>query len=441
MEFELFFHGTPKGQDIYGKKEDRTYLGTFYDSSTDAIKFLIHARNTDGGRYCYYNYLVYKNVIDSDGRTGGYFGMTLRIDAYCKDFASMYRILDYAYNAFLLGRILKNDGGHLKYAVLSFLDASEVLKKTEAFVLQMIQNAFTSSDFIPLDATFSGNDANTPKFNLYEVTDTTFLEYVRKFGKVAMSPLYPKSAEIKLEKEYQAKTAEMQQQFQTQVQTIKQTSAESERRKENECQSRISQMRHDFENRISQLEQEVKALQTENGDKARQILELDRQVTQHQTKAREYEQRLRNSAQMRNIQQLIEPIKSPLNELSKALDSLSPKTPKRPDNRQGQSSQQLGTWEKIKKYLQSIHLLLTLLVLILVIPLSLKACDKNDSIDAKLDSLDKKIETLQQLQKLPVPNVTEEQVQEKTENPEKKDDELPNIPQTENNSSETNTTD
>ena len=114
MEVELFVHGVPSGEGFWGKEEDRNYFGTFYDHSSDEVKFLIQTRALKGKPYCYYNYLVYKtvgsqapNIVANDGRDGSYFGITLRLDAYCKDIVNMYRILDTVFNVYVMGNLLK----------------------------------------------------------------------------------------------------------------------------------------------------------------------------------------------------------------------------------------------------------------------------------------------------------------------------------------------
>ena len=114
MEVELFIHGVPNGEGFWGKEDDRNYFGTFYDHSTDEVKFLVQNRASKGKLYCYYNYLVYKtvgsptpNVVAYDGRDGSYFGLSLRLDAYCKDVMNMYRILDTIYNIYVCGSLLK----------------------------------------------------------------------------------------------------------------------------------------------------------------------------------------------------------------------------------------------------------------------------------------------------------------------------------------------
>ena len=90
MDLELFIHGVPKGQKIWGKAEnDLAYIQNFYTQNNDETKFLVEIRSTKDTTFCYYSYLKYNNVVASDGRAGSYFGMTLRFDVYCADIVTI----------------------------------------------------------------------------------------------------------------------------------------------------------------------------------------------------------------------------------------------------------------------------------------------------------------------------------------------------------------
>jgi len=105
MDVEFFIQGKPINDEFLGKEEERSFLGNLYNNSADRQRFLIQVRN----QYSYYSYLVYESVVGNDGRDGSYFGMTLRFDAYCRDFMSIYRILDMAYNSYVVGKLLAVD--------------------------------------------------------------------------------------------------------------------------------------------------------------------------------------------------------------------------------------------------------------------------------------------------------------------------------------------
>ena len=176
MEVELFVHGVPNGVGFWGKEEDRNYFSGFYDHSSDEVKFLIQARAFKGKTYCYYNYLVYKtigsqsaNIVACDGRDGSYFGITLRLDAYCKDFDNMYRILDTLYNVYIIGRVLKIEQTKLKYTAPDLASFSSTFKDIENTAILLIQKAFTPESFTNFDG-FSTSSGKFHAFNLYDGT-------------------------------------------------------------------------------------------------------------------------------------------------------------------------------------------------------------------------------------------------------------------------------
>ena len=89
MDVEFFIHGVPDGNDFFGLAEDRMYFDSFYSGEAEN-RLLIQTRISGGILYCYYNYLIGKNVISYSGRQGSYFGITLRLDQYCIDFSKIY---------------------------------------------------------------------------------------------------------------------------------------------------------------------------------------------------------------------------------------------------------------------------------------------------------------------------------------------------------------
>ena len=188
MDVELFVHGVPNGEAFWGKDETcRNYMGQFYVKCTDEVRFLIQTCELKGKRYCFYNYLVYKsagalepNVVGFDGRDGSYFGLTLRLDAYCKDVAKVYRILDTIYNVYILGKILKMDKSKLKYVTPDFSGVSTQLQLVETATMQLIQNAFVASDFSGIND-FALGGTTLSKFNLNDCTQDRVFDHIKKY--------------------------------------------------------------------------------------------------------------------------------------------------------------------------------------------------------------------------------------------------------------------
>lgn len=290
MEVELFIHGVPNGEGFWGKEEDRNYFGTFYDHSADEVKFLIQSRMSKSKPYCYYNYLVYKtagaaapNVVAQDGRDGSYFGISLRLNAYCKDFMNIFRILDTLYHIYVYGDILKMDKSKLKYTCSDFSKVDAKLKAIEAEAIKLIQNGFVSESFASLDG-FSTTGSKSVTGNLYEVTADDVLQYMKQYGKVALSPFYPTMREKKMQQQYNSKIASLKQQFETEK---------------------------------SNIEATIPSLKN-------QMAELKQEISSRDTKMMDLQAELESARSHNQVARLVSTLKVPLAELTKALHAIAP---------------------------------------------------------------------------------------------------------------------
>lgn len=193
MDVEIFVHGVPNGESFWGKDEDRNYFGNFYDQScSDKVRFFIQTRTSNGKIYCYYNYLVYGNVVGNDGRDGSYFGLSIRFAAYCKDFMNVYKVLDIVFSTYVVNSILKIQNGNYKYIVPDFSNVHDVLKKISSSIWELIQSALTGESFCTLNG-FKTNGTQFPSANLYESTSSEVEAAVRQYGKIVISPYYQTS--------------------------------------------------------------------------------------------------------------------------------------------------------------------------------------------------------------------------------------------------------
>ena len=119
LKLNLFVHGVPQGQKIWGpKEEDQNFIGNFYSqkSNLDA-QLKIDVMKMGKEVYCYYTYLRGGVMIDIDGRPGSYFAITIRINAFYIDLPNIYYTLDIAYKKFILGKILKSNEAATNFLV------------------------------------------------------------------------------------------------------------------------------------------------------------------------------------------------------------------------------------------------------------------------------------------------------------------------------------
>lgn len=301
MNVELFVHGVPNGESFWGKEEDRNYFGNFYSNSSDEVKFLVQTRSLNGKTYCCYNYLVYKNVIANDGRAGSYFGISLRLDAYCKDILNMYRILDTVYNVHVVGTLLKAEKANLKYVVSDFSSNPGIMEDIWNAISRLLQKAFTADSFVDL-AAFPTNSGSCSAYNLYDCSGDCLMEIMKKTGIVAVSPYYPSSRVAAIEQQCNARIQAMQQQYNA----LQQANSEARAKERDEQKTSLSTLR----DRSAKLEKEIT-------EKDEQIRSRDAEISRLKANANRAEQ-------IGKIEQIVGSIRKPIEELSTAFRALQP---------------------------------------------------------------------------------------------------------------------
>lgn len=377
MDVELFVHGVPSGEGFWGKEEDRNYFGTFYDHSADEVKLLIQTRPLKGKLYCYYNYLVYKtvgaqapNVVANDGRDGSYFGITLRIDAYCKDFANMYRILDTAFNVYVMGSLLKMDKTKLKYTTPDFVSVSNVLEGIRDSIIQLMQKAFSNDSFVRLDG-FATSGSNCPKRNLYDCTPENVMSAVKQYSRVAISPYYQSSKEAAIQQEYNSQIQNIRQQCENRLKEVSDAYA----KEKNEISSSLDSAN----GKISRLENEIRS--------------KDTNISQLENKCSNLQVKIQNVGQNKEVSQIVSTIKEPVIKLSNILKDL-PETHKHINHviDTGKTTKRVSFFSVIKK-IKSLIPLLNLLLLLVVVwvlltPSMNNVANPNQDLAAVSDSSD-----------------------------------------------------
>lgn len=286
MDVEIFFHGVPKGHDYRGIESERSFFSTFYNSipQDETVKLLVNIRNIRGISYYYYHYLVNNSIADCDGRPGSYFGVSIRMDAFCSDIHNMYRILDYIYHLYVVNDILKWNNGRLEYSVHTFTLYTDTFETIEKEILRLIQKAFYQESFISLGELSHGNES-TPCFYLYDCTPEAISAAIRNYRSIAVSPYFQSESEKKCLRQNEER-----------LQSIKEDNERNIRRIEQE-----------YKNKTDQLAQ---SLQLANDQKEK--IENDLRSVRNDN------YRLRQGTNPR-IGQLIDQIKEPIRELTGVL--------------------------------------------------------------------------------------------------------------------------
>lgn len=344
MEVEVFVHGTPHGESFWGKEEDRMFFGSFYTQTcSDEVKFLIQTRLTMGKSYCYYSYLLYKNVIESGGRAGSYFGLTIRMDAYCKDFMRVYKILDMVFSAYVLNKVLKPLADGYKYVVSNFTDSLELMDNISEGTLRLIQATFekTPEDFCSFNG-FSTNKTYRNSANLYEITADAVENLLRQDGAIALSPYYQTSKERQAEEKYQERLQKVKEQYEARLQ--------QDAKEKDKVDASLSSVR----SKCNSLE----------GDLSDKQKEID-----------SYKKKKNSAEQVRKSSEIIERIKEPIIELAGIFGG--PQKPKEPPRPQ----ESLSRVKVIKSFMPFVNFFLLLIVLASLFPTCTSSHQTSSDVD------------------------------------------------------------
>lgn len=188
MDAEFFIHG-PRNA-FYGKQEENRYCLLFDNSQIkDEIRFVVDIRNgIDNKRYTYYTYCRYSNIIDIDGRSGAYIGLTIRMDVYYSNLRNLFTVLDAAFNSKVVGLLVKKFGEGYQYLVSDFRNSKQsIASNVERCVGTMLMGIISQDEIYPIDSTF-----NTGGYEIVKgLDDNKFkearLEDIRKGRKLVFS--------------------------------------------------------------------------------------------------------------------------------------------------------------------------------------------------------------------------------------------------------------
>lgn len=359
MDIEIFVHGVPNGQSFWGKEEDRNYFGNFYgQNNSDAVKYLIQTHSSNGKTYCYYNYLVYQKVIGSDGREGSYFGLSIRFDAYCKDFVGIYKILDCIFTAHVLNKILKIQNGSYKYIIADFVSASEIMGNIKDAIWQLLQSTLTNDSICSLGSfTIGGRDL--PTGNLYEITANDVEATVKKYGKIALSPYYPTVREKNMAQHYDSKLQSAKQQY----------------------EERYSAEINAKEQTNRSLNDSLTSVQKECAKLEEAIADRDKNIAQKDSAIKNLESQIKQIGQNQKVIEKINLIKAPIIELAKILGN------QRTHGCKENIEQKKENLFSIKGLISIANLAILLIILIVVLSILFKVPTKGNKPVDSLENL------------------------------------------------------
>lgn len=261
MDVEVFVHGVPCGADFWGKDDrERKFLGQFYNVNSGALKLVIQTRKLGNTCYTYYSYIVNKDVLDSDGRPGSYFGLTVRLDRYYKDFRRFFYFLDLVFQKYILGVVLERKVSGFQYKVHNFNDAK--ISALETVFTNLMLGLLKDDEVGKLKNVV--NAKSNCAFNIYDASVAEVEKAVLNGSVVSLSPYFTSKATEQLKREYgeriqglESDCSSIANENKTKILQLnnahEQEMAEVKRQEENKVE--------ELKNRVNQLESEKKSLQ------------------------------------------------------------------------------------------------------------------------------------------------------------------------------------
>ena len=193
LNINLYVHGVPMGQKTWGVlREDDNFIGNFYNSKWPAKELMqVDIMECKGKVYSYYTFVKGQNVMGYDNRTGSYFALTIRMDAYYADLQNMYKILSAAYEKMCVGRLVQEQGEGIKFIVQDFAVMDAELKHIENRIISYIGEFSNNKDLVSFSGFKTNGQQAAQTENLLECDNVKALNTVKATGKISVSPYYP----------------------------------------------------------------------------------------------------------------------------------------------------------------------------------------------------------------------------------------------------------
>jgi hypothetical protein len=287
LNLNLFVHGVPKGQKIWGPQEDdRIYIESIYGRKTNVeVQLLVDIIQFKGNVNCYYTYYRSGNILDNDGRAGSYFALTVRSSEYYTDLVNIYNILDAAYHKFVLGTIIKSDGSVTKFITQDFDQVDKQLQDVEKEIIHYLSSFSIGSDVIGLNGFMANAKLEAVNVNLLECNSKNLLTHVKKNGNVSVSPLYPTTQVAELTKRKNEEIESIKSQLQRQISMVQNEAAQKINEASEGKQKSIEAIKREFASADNTIADLKKQLETEKSS----ISTLTSELKKHKEELKNYE--------------------------------------------------------------------------------------------------------------------------------------------------------
>jgi hypothetical protein len=188
MDVEVFLHGVPRGQDFFGLQDEQHQHEIFYTRSNESVKLVVEVKRKGATPYVYYNYLRYNGILGAAGRPGSYLGITLRLDMFYPDIQYIFRMLDMAFNKYVVGTIVTKNADTYQYTSPDFSTKKQDIERLQQGVLEMLQATCVEDKFIKIEDSLVNPITTSPECHIDDATEGTTMATIKRYSRIVISP-------------------------------------------------------------------------------------------------------------------------------------------------------------------------------------------------------------------------------------------------------------
>ncbi len=323
LNINLYVHGVPMGHKTWGALgEDGSFITNFYRPKWPAKELMqVDIMECKGKVYSYYTFVKGQNVMGYDNRTGSYFALTIKMDAYYADLQNMYKILSAAYEKMCVGRLVQKQGEDIKFIVQDFAVMDAELKRIENHIISYIGEFSNNKDLVSFSGFKTNGQLAAQTENLLECDNAKALNTVKATGKISVSPYYPSKKVKELISKNENEMQKLQQMTSQQINEAREKASQQIRNIESKANEDIASVRR-------QASEEMTRLKSQYSTVDKQMNELEQKLKQEKERSKQLQKELRNELeqkleQEKRTKQLQKEVKELTISLKQAKDNVS----------------------------------------------------------------------------------------------------------------------
>lgn len=320
LNINLYVHGVPMGHKTWGVLgEDDNFIANFYSSKWPAKELMqVDIMECKGKVYSYYTFVKGQNVMGYDNRTGSYFALTIRMDAYYADLQNMYKILSAAYEKMCVGRLVQKQGEGIKFIVQDFTVMDAELKGMENRIISYIGEFSNNKDLVSFSGFKTNGQQAAQTENLLECDNAKALNTVKATGKISVSPYYPSKEVKELISKNEDEMQKLRQMTSQQINEAHEKASQQIRNIESKAKEDIASVRR-------QASEEMTRLKSQYSTVDKQMNELEQKLKQEKERSKQLQKELRTELEQKLEQEKLrtKQLQKEVKALKQAKDNVS----------------------------------------------------------------------------------------------------------------------